>query len=36
MIEPSDDFVAYIQKLERGKTGNDLSQQEAWKGLIIL
>ena len=32
MIEPSDDFVQYIQKLEKEKTGKDLSHQEAWEG----
>jgi hypothetical protein len=31
MIEPSDDFVLYIKKLEKEKTGKDLSQQEAWE-----
>jgi hypothetical protein len=29
MIEPSDDFVQYIQKLEKEKTGKELSHQEA-------
>lgn len=32
MIEPSDDFVRYIQKLEKEKTDKDLSHQEAWEG----
>lgn len=32
MIEPSDDFVRYIHKLEKEKTGKELSQQEAWEG----
>jgi|GEM_PF-1732524 len=29
MAEPSDDFVQYIQKLEKEKTGKELSHQEA-------
>ena len=29
MIEPSDDFILYIQKLEKEKTGKELSYQEA-------
>ena len=32
MIEPSDNFVRYIQKLEKEKTGKDISIQEAWEG----
>lgn len=32
MINPSDDFIRYIQKLEKEKTGKDLSHQEAWEG----
>jgi len=32
MAEPSSNFVQYIQKLEKEKTGKDLSHQEAWEG----
>jgi len=32
MVEPSDNFVQYIQKLEKGRTGKDISLQEAWEG----
>ncbi len=33
MIEPSDKFAQYIQKLEKEKTGKDLSRQEAQEGV---
>lgn len=36
MIEPSDDFVQYIQKLEKEKTGKEISHQEAWEGACNL
>jgi hypothetical protein len=32
MFNPSDDLVLYIQKLEKEKTGKDISHQEAWEG----
>lgn len=32
MIEPSENFIQYIQKLEKEKTGKKLSYQEAWEG----
>ena len=32
IIDPSDKFVRYIQKLEKERTGKDLSRQEAWEG----
>lgn len=32
MIEPSADFVLYIQKMNKEKTGKELSYREAWEG----
>lgn len=32
MIDPSDDFIKFIKKMEKENTGKNLSNQEAWEG----
>ncbi len=36
MVEPSDDFVKYIQKMTKEESGKDISCKEAWEGAYNL